>query len=75
MPETLPYQPKLATILTVIAVIIAVAIGIIMGFLLATPCATEDSLNCTWYADLQGSGGGRTFTDVFGLFLFYHGGA
>ena len=26
------------------------------------PCPTEDSTNCTWYADIQGNGKGQSFT-------------
>lgn len=31
-----------------------------------TPCATEDSTNCYWDADLAGNGEGRSFVDIDG---------
>jgi len=30
-------------------------------------CATEDSMNCVWDADVQGNGKGRTFVDIDGV--------
>lgn len=36
-----------------------------------TSCASEDSINCTWHADAQGNGQGRSFTDINGT-AYYH---
>ena len=37
---------------------------------LASPCQTEDSYNCTWYADVQGNGQGRSFVDIAGMVIY-----
>jgi hypothetical protein len=36
-----------------------------------TPCASEDSINCTWDATQQGNGQGSSFTDINGT-AYYH---
>lgn len=47
------------------------ATGLALSLLLSLPfarlCPTEDSSFCTWRADVQGNGLGRSFTDL-GLF-------
>ena len=39
---------------------------------LASPCQTEDSYNCTWYADVQGDGQGTSFIDIAGLTIYIY---
>jgi hypothetical protein len=36
-----------------------------------TPCATEDSINCTWHAPTQGNGQGASFTDINGTAYYW----
>lgn len=55
-----------------------VAIPLIGGFAWAlspayTLCATEDSVNCVWNANVQGNGTGNSFIDVNGT-AYYVGG-
>lgn len=35
-------------------------------FALSTPCAQEDSANCTWDASTSGNGEGTSFVDIGG---------
>ena len=37
---------------------------------IASPCQTEDSRNCTWYADVQGNGQGTSFVDIAGMVIY-----
>jgi hypothetical protein len=45
--------------------------GVALGSL-STPCPTEDSTWCTWYADVQGNGTGYSFTAVTDSFAVKH---
>lgn len=42
---------------------IALIVAIILGLPL---CATEDSSQCVWAADIQGNGDGTSFVDLDG---------
>jgi hypothetical protein len=56
-------------ILARIAALSLLTVLALTGVKLAQPCATEDSSNCTWYADVQGNGQGGSFTDVGGQLI------
>ena len=56
--------------LGILALIILTS-GIALGSLSA-PCATEDSSWCTWYADMQGNGQGKSYTALTDSFILYH---
>lgn len=52
----------------------AIGIGLLsavgwVGIAGTTPCATEDSTNCVWHADVQGNGQGRSFLDLGGYLV------
>jgi hypothetical protein len=40
---------------------LALVISFFLAF--ATPCATEDSSNCSWNATTQGNGSGSSFVE------------
>ena len=56
-----------------------ITFGFVLAFLvlfLAFPfvnqCEEEDSRACTWSAAEHGNGSGWTFTDYYGLVLYWH---
>jgi len=49
----------------VIAAAFAVMVGAGIAGNVSTPCATEDSTWCTWHADTQGNGQGRSFVTLW----------
>lgn len=36
-------------------------------------CPTEDSVNCVWYADVQGNGHGQSFVNLDGEVIYITG--
>lgn len=47
-----------------VAIFVAVLFACFTGAQFNAPCDTEDSINCTWYGDIQGNRKGDTVTRI-----------
>ena len=70
---TLASHPLVCQLVVAMKKIIAItllAALVLSAVTIARPCPTEDSPNCTWYADVQGNGQGTSFIDIAGMVIY-----
>lgn len=63
------YQIKNARWYSLVGIVLLTLVLLMLPWV--NPCESEDAIACTWNAEAQGNGIGRSFTNFWGLVIYH----